>query len=72
MIPESTHLQLCNAVQSLAAIINDLCDKKPVRLTHLQSFEVAKALELRQVALVQLKNSGYSIETDAKTVRGKA
>lgn len=62
---ESTHLQLCNAVKTLADILNDFCDKNPVRLTHLQSFEVAKALELRQVALVQLKNSGVTIEIES-------
>lgn len=63
---ESTHLQLCIAINTLADIINDLCDKHPVRLTHLQSFEVAKALELRQVALVQMKNSGFTIESESR------
>ena len=61
-IKESTHLQLCNAVKSLADVVNDLCDRNPVRLTHLQSFEVAKALELRQIGLQELKMSGITIE----------
>lgn len=64
-IHESTHLQLCNAIKILTDIIGDVCDKHPVRLNHLQSFEVAKALELRQVALVQLKNSGVTIEIES-------
>lgn len=65
---ESTHLQLCNAIKILTDMIGDITDKHPVRLTHLQSFEVAKALELRQVALVQLKNSGFTIEIESRKV----
>jgi hypothetical protein len=61
-IKESTHLQLCNAVKSLADVVNDLCDRNPIRLTHLQSFEVAKALELRQIGLQELKMSGITID----------
>jgi hypothetical protein len=67
-IHESTHLQLCNAIKILTEVIEDITDKHPVRLTHLQSFEVAKALELRQVALVQLKNSGVTIEIESRKV----
>jgi hypothetical protein len=61
-IDESTHIQMANAIKDLASIINAMGDRG-TRVTWDEGARVSKALELRQVALVQLKRAGVMIET---------
>lgn len=62
LVHSDTHLELAQAVKELAEIVNDLCDRKPPRLTEVQSMKVSKALTLREVAIYQLKIAGVTIE----------
>lgn len=65
-IDESTHLQLTNAIAELTGVINAMQDRGS-RPTWEESAKVRKAGELRQIALVQLKRAGVTIESAPAT-----
>lgn len=62
-IDESTHIQLTNAISELVKVINGMSDRTGSLPSWEESAKVSKALELRQVALVQLKRAGVTVET---------
>ena len=70
MLSEDTLiLQLANALKTQQAILHRVIDesvKGPTRLTHAESFAVAKTEELRQMALKSLKMHG--VDTTKGTV----
>ncbi|CAB5194944.1 hypothetical protein UFOVP178_44 [uncultured Caudovirales phage] len=70
-IDESTHLQLTNAVAELTGVINAMADRGS-RLTWEESVKVRQAHVLRQVALMQLKRAGVTIETPRPMVENRA
>ena len=61
-IDESTHLQLIHAVDDLAKVINQLTDQGTTYMSWENALKIRKAQELRQVALVQLKRAGVTVE----------
>jgi hypothetical protein len=61
-VNESLHIELIHANDRLRAIIGQLEQLPGVRLTYEQSFIVAKAHELGQMAKADAKRSGLTIE----------
>ena len=61
-INESTFIQLIHANQQLIRIINDSNHRHKGRLTYEESSTVAKVHELNQLAMMQAKQSGITVE----------
>jgi len=62
MVNESIHIQLIHAVDQLVALTKIQEQRPGNRLTYEQSFMVAKAINLSEMAKTDCKNSGISIE----------
>ena len=61
-INESTFIQLIHANQQLIRIINDSTERHKGWLTYEESSTVAKVHELNQLAMMQAKQSGITVE----------
>jgi hypothetical protein len=61
-VNESLHIELIHANDRLRAVISQLEQLPGVRLTYEQSFTVAKAHELGQMAKADAKRCGLTIE----------
>lgn len=59
---ESLYIELIHATARLHSIILELEQRPGNRLTYEQSFTVAKATELRQMAMADVKRAGLTIE----------
>ena len=59
---ESLYIELIHATARLHSIILQLEQLPGVRLNYEQSFAVAKATELRQMAMADAKRAGLTIE----------
>lgn len=65
-IDEATHIQLIHAVGDLIKVADSLMDMAPGSMTLDSAWKIRKAQELRQVALVQLKRAGVTVEQAEK------
>ena len=65
-INESTFIQLIHANQQLIRIINESTHRHKGQLTYEESSTVAKVHELNQLAMMQAKQSGITVEVSGE------